>query len=91
MAGASGLWYDGVVPKVEIYTTDHCYFCRVAKSMLDERKIPYQEINISRAPEMRDVLVEKTGEWTVPQIFVDGEYIGQDDELREWIASGRLT
>jgi glutaredoxin-related protein len=27
----------------------------------------------------------------VPQVFVDGEYIGQDDELREWIKSGRLA
>jgi len=77
--------------KVEIYTTDYCYYCRVAKSLLDERQIPYEEINISQTPEMRDVLVGKTGEWTVPQIFVDGEYIGQDDELREWIQSGKLT
>jgi glutaredoxin 3 len=76
--------------KVEIYTTDYCYYCRVAKSLLDERQIPYEEINISQTPEMRDVLVGKTGEWTVPQIFVDGEYIGQDDELREWITSGKL-
>jgi glutaredoxin 3 len=76
--------------KIEIYTTDYCYYCRVAKSLLDERQIPYEEINISQIPEMRDVLVGKTGEWTVPQIFVDGEYIGQDDELREWIQSGKL-
>jgi len=75
---------------VQVYTTDDCYYCRVAKSLLDEQGIPYEEINISKTPEMRDVLVEKTGEWTVPQIFVDGEYIGQDDELREWIKSGRL-
>jgi glutaredoxin 3 len=77
--------------KVEVYTTDYCYYCRVAKSLLDEAKIPYEEINISQTPEMRDLLVQKTGEWTVPQVFVDGEYIGQDDELREWIKSGRLT
>ena len=76
--------------KVELYTTDFCHYCRVAKSMLDDAKIPYEEINISGTPEMRDVLVNKTGEWTVPQIFVDGQYIGQDDELREWIKSGRL-
>jgi glutaredoxin 3 len=76
---------------VQIYTTDYCYYCRVAKSLLDDAKISYEEINISARPEMRDVLVGKTGEWTVPQIFVDGEYIGQDDELREWIKSGRLT
>ncbi|MBI3608621.1 MAG: glutathione S-transferase N-terminal domain-containing protein [Nitrospirae bacterium] len=75
---------------VQIYTTDYCHYCRVAKSLLDEQGIPYEEINISKTPEMRDVLVEKTGEWTVPQIFVNGEYIGQDDELREWLTSGRL-
>jgi glutaredoxin 3 len=79
------------VARVRIYTTDYCYYCRLAKSLLDDAKIPYEEINISQTPEMRDVLVQKTGEWTVPQIFVDGEYIGQDDELREWIKSGRLT
>jgi glutaredoxin 3 len=76
--------------KVQLYTTDFCHYCRVAKALLDEAKILYEEINISGTPEMRDVLVRKTGEWTVPQIFVDGQYIGQDDELREWIKSGRL-
>ena len=75
---------------MQIYTADYCHYCRVAKSLLDEKGIPYEEINISKTPKMRDVLVEKTGEWTVPQIFVDGEYIGQDDELREWLKSGRL-
>lgn len=75
---------------IQIYTTDYCHYCRVAKSLLDEQGIPYEEINISKTPEMRDVLVKKTGEWTVPQIFIDGEYIGQDDELRDWIKSGRL-
>ncbi len=79
------------VARVQIYTTDYCYYCRVAKALLDDAKIPYEEINISQTPHMRDVLVQKTGEWTVPQIFVDDEYIGQDDELREWIKTGRLT
>lgn len=78
------------MPRVQIYTTDFCYYCRVAKGLLDRHSIPYEEINISQTPEMRDVLLEKTGEYTVPQIFVDGEYIGQDDELRDWIKSGRL-
>jgi glutaredoxin 3 len=76
---------------VQIYTTEYCYYCRVAKSLLDDANIPYEEINISQTPQMRDALVQKTGEWTVPQVFVDGEYIGQDDELREWIKSGRLA
>ena len=42
---------------IQIYTTDYCYYCRVAKSLLDEQGISYEEINISKTPEMRDVLV----------------------------------
>lgn len=79
------------MPNIKVYTTDFCYYCRVAKSLLEKHGIPYEEENISSRPEMRDVLVKKTGEWSVPQIFVDGEYIGQDDELREWIKSGKIT
>ncbi len=79
------------MPKVQIYTTDSCYYCRVAKALLDHHHIRYEEINISTRPEMRDELVERTGEWSVPQIFVDDRYIGQDDELRDWLNSGRLT
>jgi glutaredoxin 3 len=78
------------MPRVQLYTTDSCYYCRVAKTLLERHQIPYEEINIGRTPEMRDVLVQRTGEWTVPQIFVDDVYIGQDDELRDWIRSGRL-
>lgn len=78
------------MPKVKVYTTDYCYYCRIAKSLLEKHNIPYEEINISHTPHMRDVLLEKTGEYTVPQIFVDDEYIGQDDELREWIKTGKL-
>jgi glutaredoxin len=54
------------------------------------RRFPTRKSTFRR-PRRCATLVQKTGEWTVPQIFVDGEYIGQDDELREWIKSGRLT
>jgi len=75
---------------VKIYSTKFCYYCVVAKKMLDKEGIPYEEIDISDTPEVRSELVKETGEWTVPQIFVDGKYIGQDDELRELIRSGSL-
>jgi len=78
------------VPSVQIYTTRHCGSCVRAKRLMDQEGIPYEEIDISETPEVREELVEKTGEWTVPQIFVDGKYIGQDDELWELIRSGAL-
>lgn len=78
------------MPTVQVYTTRHCGYCVRAKRLLEQQGIPYEEIDISETPEIRDELVEKTGEWSVPQIFVDGKYIGQDDELRDLIRSGGL-
>lgn len=78
------------VHTVQVYTTRYCGYCVRVKRMLEQEGIPYEEIDISETPEVRDELVEKTGEWTVPQIFVDGKYIGQDDELWDLIRSGGL-
>lgn len=78
------------MPTVQVYTTRYCGYCVRAKRLLEQHGIPYVEIDISDTPEIRDELVEKTGEWSVPQIFVDGKYIGQDDELRDLIRSGGL-
>lgn len=75
---------------IKIYSTKSCYYCTVAKQLLDKEGIPYEEIDISETPEVRSELVKKTGEWTVPQIFVKGKYIGQDDELRELVRTGKL-
>lgn len=73
-----------------IYTTRACPYCIVAKRALDGRGIPHREIDITLTPHVRDELAAKTGEWTVPQIFVDGVYIGQDDELVEMVEAGEL-
>ncbi len=78
------------MPKVQMYTTQFCGYCVRAKTLLDRAGILYEEIDISETPQVRDELVKKTGERSVPQIFVDGEYIGQDDELRDWIQAGKL-
>jgi glutaredoxin 3 len=76
---------------VEIYTTDYCAYCFVAKRLLDKRKIPYVEIDVSGNAEKRRWLVETTGRRTVPQIFIGGVSIGGSDELHELDKSGKLA
>jgi thioredoxin reductase (NADPH) len=75
---------------VLIYTTRGCPYCVVAKRALDARGIPYREVDITATPHVRDELKAQTGEWSVPQVFVDGAYIGQDDELVALAATGAL-
>ena len=73
-----------------MYTTDPCGFCRTAKSLLDARNIPFEEINLSKDPDGRAELARRTGMMTFPQIVIDGENIGGFQQLAARDRAGRL-
>lgn len=75
---------------VRVYSTQICPYCVRAKLLLEERGIPFQEIDVTRDPDTRAWLVETTGRRTVPQIFIGDEPIGGFDDLRELDRSGEL-
>jgi glutaredoxin 3 len=77
--------------RVIVYTTEPCGYCRVAKALLAKRRIPYEEINLSRDPGGRAELVRRTGMMTFPQVVIDGESIGGYQELVRADRDGRLT
>jgi glutaredoxin 3 len=79
------------VARVEIYTTSSCPFCVRAKRLLQARGIPYREIDVADAPDLRADLIRRTGRRTVPQIFIDGDAIGGFEELAALDASTRLA
>ena len=68
--------YKGTI----IYGTNTCPYCALAKDELDLRNIPYEFINLK---EIGKTAKEVTGRdvKTVPQIYLNGEYIGGYDEL----------
>jgi glutaredoxin 3 len=69
------------VPRVTIYTTEPCGFCRVAKSLLHKRNVPYSEISLAKDPVGRTELVQLTGMMTFPQVVIDDKAIGGYQEL----------
>ena len=73
-----------------MYTTDFCSYCDRAKHILESKKLEFEEINIHGRSEIRDEIEKLTGRRDVPQIFIDGEYIGDDDDLAELSYSGKL-
>ncbi len=75
---------------VTVYTTDSCPYCRAAKTLLDKRGVSYQEINLARDPDSRNLLVERTGMSTFPQILIDEQPLGGFEQLRTADRSGRL-
>lgn len=66
-----------------IYSKKPCPYCEQAKSLLTRKEISYRELDVTR-PEVLDQLRELVpGAKTVPQIFIDGTYIGGYTDLVE--------
>ena len=74
-----------------MYTTGWCGFCFRARALLERRGIEYDEISLDGDPEFRERLLELTGNWTVPQILIDGEPIGGYRELSLYDRRGLLA
>jgi glutaredoxin 3 len=77
--------------RVTIYTTEPCGFCRVAKSLLTKRNVPFNEINLAKDPSGRAELVRMTGMMTFPQVVIDDEPVGGYQELVAADKAGRLA
>ncbi len=76
--------------KIEMYTTRWCGYCDLARALLRERGLPFEEIGLDDDPAFRARLIDLTGRWTVPQILIDGRPIGGYTELRELDRRGLL-
>jgi len=76
---------------IEIYCSHFCGYCHRAKSLLENKGIPYQEISVDNQPELREQMVSRSGGVTsVPQIFIDEEHIGGCDDLYALETQGLL-
>ena len=78
------------MPRVTVYTTEPCGYCRTAKALLQKRGIAYEEINLAKDPSGRAELVRMTGMMTFPQVVIEGQPIGGYQELVQADRAGRL-
>lgn len=79
------------MPKIEIYTTDYCPYCKKAKSLLTQLGLDFQEIDITQnEDDAIDKLIVKTGRSTVPQIFINDKFVGGCDDLFELHKTDKL-
>jgi glutaredoxin 3 len=76
--------------QITVYTTEPCSFCVRVKQLLKQRGVSYEEVNLSKDPEGRAELVERTGMLSFPQVVIDDEVIGGFRETLEADRSGRL-
>ena len=53
-----------------LYTKDYCPYCVMAKNLLSSLGVTFEEVDITKSPEIIVDLVKKSGMRTVPQIFL---------------------
>ncbi len=76
---------------IVMYSTGVCPFCINAERLLLSKGVTsINKIRIDLEPEQRKLMMEKTGRRTVPQIYIDDQYIGGFDELRALDLAGGL-
>lgn len=77
--------------RVKVYSTGTCKFCDKAKALLQKWKIPYDEVRVDSNPAgFKEMIAVTSNARTVPQITIDGKWIGGFDELTERHMEGEL-
>lgn len=78
--------------EVIIYSTTVCPYCVRAKQLLERKGVAYKEINLSNeASEVRMELMQRTNHRTVPQIFINDQFVGGFDQLYALEREGKLN
>jgi glutaredoxin 3 len=77
--------------EVTMYTTSWCPYCARARRLLEDKGVPFKEIDVEAQPAARADMVERSGGCgTVPQIFIGSTHVGGSDDLYALEAAGRL-
>ncbi|MCK4587024.1 MAG: glutathione peroxidase [Gammaproteobacteria bacterium] len=69
---------------VTIFTREGCEFCVRARGLLNDVGIQYEELVLNR--DFTEATIRAvSGKSTVPQIFINGNYIGGSEELDQYL------
>jgi glutaredoxin 3 len=77
-------------PAVVMYTTNWCPYCERARRLLSAKGAAFTEIDVESAAEKRAEMQSRSGQRSVPQIFIGDHHVGGSDELAALEAAGKL-
>lgn len=75
---------------ITIYTADYCGFCHAAKTLLTRKGLPFDDVDVTHDTAARRDVARRSGQSTVPQIFIGDKSIGGFTELQTLEISGEL-
>jgi len=79
------------MPNVTLYTTRFCPYCAMAKQLLQQKGVAFEEIDVGGKPGLRtEMTLKAKGRRTVPQIWIGETHVGGCSELYELERKGEL-
>ena len=75
---------------VMLFTKKGCPYCAKAKATLFDHNIAFEEIEASNTVTEKS-LRAVTGKETYPQVFINGEYIGDSEALENWFSKKKAA
>lgn len=61
--------------QVTVYSTPTCSWCFAVKEYLLSRNVAFDEVDVASDMQRARELVERTGQYGVPVIEIDGEFV----------------
>lgn len=90
MAGAKPAGGE-LMPGVVLYGTRFCPYCIAARRLLQARGVQFEDIPVDRDPALRRSIAERSGQSTVPQIWIGAHHVGGFTDLQALDRAGRLV
>jgi glutaredoxin 3 len=76
--------------QVTIYTKPYCPYCIAALDLLNAKGVEINEIEASRDMQLRQEMIDRSGRYTYPQIFIGERHIGGCDDMMALERAGQL-
>ena len=77
--------------EVEVYTNKGCPACVNVKQYLDRKGVNYTEIQLGKSKKVDiEFSLRTRGAKQIPQVFIDGEWIGGFDDVVRYDRAGEL-
>jgi len=91
----SGEFIDRFIAEhhIAVFSKTWCPYCRGVKSLFDDLGATYGSVeldNMDGGSTVQQTLLEKTGQRTVPSVFIGGKHVGGYDDTVRLLDAGKL-
>eukprot|EP00638_Chattonella_subsalsa_P010362 CAMPEP_0117756384 /NCGR_PEP_ID=MMETSP0947-20121206/14045_1 /TAXON_ID=44440 /ORGANISM="Chattonella subsalsa, Strain CCMP2191" /LENGTH=134 /DNA_ID=CAMNT_0005575959 /DNA_START=144 /DNA_END=548 /DNA_ORIENTATION=+ len=79
---------------IMVFSKSYCPFCSRTKALFTEMGVDFEVMELDLRNDGDDIqaaLAEKTGQRTVPNVFIKGTHLGGNDDTQAAARSGKLA